>query len=86
MAKVDPEELAQAEQALERMTLEMGAAILHLEAAHDPLLPPEDAREHRETGELHAAFARGYAEQVRPEALAIAIGLDELKNPNADGQ
>ena len=84
--EVGARDLEETELALERMTLEMGAAILHLEAARDPLLPPDDAREHREQGELHAFFARSYAEQAKPAALAAVVGLRVGKPPRRPGE
>ena len=57
------------------MTLEMGAAIHHMEAAQLPGLSPEEARAHREDAELYAFFARRHVEQADPEALAAVLGL-----------
>ena len=72
---VSAQDLEQAQQALDRMTLEMGAAIYHMEAAHLPGLTPDEAQAHREDAELYAYFARQHVEQVSPEALAAVLAL-----------
>ena len=72
---VNAQDLEQARQALDRMTMEMGAAIYHMEAAQLPGLSPNEAQAHREDAELYAFFARQHAEQVDPEALAAVLGL-----------
>ena len=69
------QDLEQAQQALDRMTLEMGAAICHMEAAQLPGLTPDEAQAHREDAELYAYFARQHVERVNPEALAAVLGL-----------
>ena len=52
--EVSAQVLELAQQALGRMTLEMGAAIHPMEAAQLPGLTPDEARAHREDAELYA--------------------------------